>query len=261
MLLTIFTKKDLISNLVVNDMKGRYWGSFFGFWGSIVNPLLLLLIYCFVFSGILKIKFSFSGETGNFAIHLFCGMLPWMGFSEAVQRSSTVLMDHGTLIKRVRFPKEVLPFYVTISAFVHMLLGFSVFLIVLLFLKIGIGIEVLFLLLVFPLQILFAFGFSLVVSSLHIFFRDIGIFIGTILQIWFFCTPIFYPENLIPERFQPLMKVNPVFHLVRIYREAILNASIPSLRSFIYFAVASLAAFFLGAFVFTRIKDRIVDYI
>jgi len=261
MLKTILAQKDLILNLVVNDIKGKYLGSLVGFWGSIINPLLLLLIYCFVFSGILRIKFGMVESTGNFAIYLFCGLLPWMGFSEAVQRSSTVMLDQRALIKRVLFPKEVLPFYLTISTFISQVIALVVFMIVLFAVKAKLGGYALFLLFVFPLQVLFAFGFSLCIASLNVFFRDIGVFLGTFLQIWFFCTPIFYPESLIPTRFMGIMELNPILHLVRIYREILLQNSLPNALSFTYFFIASVLIFLSGSFVFSKVKDRIVDHL
>jgi len=261
MLKTILNQRDLISNLVVADINGKYLGSFVGFWGSIINPLILLLIYCFVFSGILKIKFGVLEGAGNFAIYLFCGLLPWMGFSEAVQRSSTVMIDQRALIKRVLFPKEVLPFYLTISTFISQVIALLVFLAVLIAVKTDLGGNVFLLLFVFPLQILFTFGFSLGVASLQVFFRDIGVFLGSFLQVWFFCTPIFYPESLIPTRFIALMELNPILHLVRIYRKILLQNSLPDVMSITYFTIASVVVFLFGRFVFNRVKHKIVDYL
>ena len=79
----ILENRNLVTTFVINDLRGRYPGSFVGFLGAFINPLLLLVIYCFVFSGILQIKFSQVGGTGNFAVYLFCGLIPWMAFSEA----------------------------------------------------------------------------------------------------------------------------------------------------------------------------------
>lgn len=261
MLKIIFVRRNLISDFVINDIKGRYLGSFLGFWGSVINPLLLLLIYCFVFSGILKIKFGLSDRTGNFAIYLFCGLVPWMSFSEAVQRSSTVLLDKGPLIKRVLFPKEILPFYLTVASFINQVIALSVFLVILLVVQFEFGKYIILLFFVFPLELLFTFGCCLLVSSLYVFFRDIGIFLGTLLQIWFFCTPIFYPVSIIPPGFIPFMEINPMFHLVCIYREIVLHNSMPPLKNIGCFALASIIAFFVGSFVFVRIKDKIVDYL
>jgi lipopolysaccharide transport system permease protein len=258
---SIIAQKDLIWTLVANDIKGKYFGSFVGFWGSVINPLLLIFIYCLVFSGILKIKFGISGNTGNFAVYLFCGLLPWMGFAEAVQRSATVMLDQRALIKRVPFSKEILPFYLTISTFITQMIALLVFILVLIVLRVNLGGFALLLPLLFPLQILFAFGFSLGVASLQVFFRDVGVFLGSFLQIWFFCTPIFYPETLIPERFMVFVELNPFFHLVRLYREILLQNSLPNVTSVTYFGIASVLVFFAGCNVFKRFQNRIVDYL
>lgn len=261
MLKSIIHQKDLIWTLVVNDIRGKYFGSFVGFWGSVINPLLLLFIYCLVFSGILKIKFGISENTGNFAIYLFCGLVPWMGFAETVQRSVTVMLDQRALIKRVPLSKEILPFYLTISTFISQIITLLVFIMVLIVLEENLGGFALLMPLLFPFQFLFTFGFSLGVASLHVFFRDIGVFLGTFLQIWFFCTPIFYPESLIPDRLRGLMELNPFFHLVRIYRRILLQNSLPDVMSVTYFIIASVLVFFAGYHVFNRVQNRIVDYL
>ncbi|OQY14601.1 MAG: hypothetical protein B6I30_00035 [Desulfobacteraceae bacterium 4572_187] len=261
MLKAISNHKDLIWTLVANDIKGKYFGSFVGFWGSVINPLLLIFIYCLVFSGILKIKFGILGNTGNFAVYLFCGLVPWMGFAETVQRSATVMLDQRALIKRVPFSKEILPFYLTISTFISQIIALMVFILVLVVLRVNLGGFALLLPLLFPLQILFSFGLSLGMASLQVFFRDIGVFLGTFLQIWFFCTPIFYPESLIPDRLMCFMELNPFFHLVRVYREMLLQNSLPNIMSVMYFAIASVLVFFAGCSVFNRVQDKIVDYL
>lgn len=258
---SIIAQKGLIWTLVTNDIKGKYFGSFFGFWGAVINPLLLLSSYCFVFSGILKIKFGILENTGNFAIYLFCGLIPWMGFAETVQRSATVMLDQRALIKRVPLPKEILPFYLTISTFISQIIALMVFILILIVLRVNLGGFALLLPLLFPLQILFTFGFSLGVASLQVFFRDIGVFLGSFLQIWFFCTPIFYPESLIPDRFMGFMELNPFFHLVRVYREILLQNSLPNVMSVTYFVIASVLVFFAGCNIFNRVQNRIVDYL
>lgn len=258
---SIIDQKDLVWTLVANDIKGKYLGSFVGFWGSVINPLLLLFIYCLVFSGILKIKFGILENTGNFAIYLFCGLVPWIGFSESVERSATVMLDQRALIKRVPFSKAILPFYLTISTFISEIIALMVFLTVLVILKEKVGGFALVLPLIFPFQILFTFGFSLGLASLQVFFRDIGVFLGSFLQIWFFCTPIFYPESLIPDRLMGFMELNPFFHLVRIYREVILQNSLPDFMSVTYFLIASVLVFLAGCMVYNRVENRIVDYL
>ena len=252
---------NTIINFLIADMKERYLGSFFGFFGYIFNPLLLLFIYAVIFSGILKIKFGNSTGMGDFAIYLFCGLIPWTAFSEGLQRSSTVLTDQRNLIKRVHFPKEIFPVYIALSAFFTQFVALSCFLIVLLLSGYELGFPLITLLVVFPFQIIFTMGFSFLLSSMNPFFRDIGVFLGTFLQIWFFCTPIFYPEAIVPDRFLPVLNINPMFHLVRIYRETILQMEFPSLLCFAYFAFVSVLVFVLGFLVFRKLRHRLVDYL
>jgi len=115
--------RNLLINLIIYDVKGRYFGSFVGIFGSVIIPLILLSIYTFVFSGILKVKFGNATGVGNFAIYLFCGLLPWMAFSEALQRSSTVILDHRPIFKRAPLNKKILPLYVTLSCFLNQIIA------------------------------------------------------------------------------------------------------------------------------------------
>jgi len=261
MVKTIIVHKHLIYNLVITDIKCRYWGSFFGLLGSIINPLLILLIYTFVFSGILKIKFNITEGMGNFAIYLFGGFLPWMGFSEAVQRSSTVLLDQRAIIKRTKFPKDVLIFSNTLSAFTNQCFALFAFVVVLLCIKYNLTWHLLLLPFIFPIQIFFTYGICLIISSLNIFFRDIGIFLATFLQLWFFCTPIFYPETIIPKRFLAFMEINPLFHLVKIYRSLLLQGSLPPSKRVIWFLLYAFASSIIGFFIFNKLEGKIVDYL
>ncbi len=261
MLKSLWGHRNLIFHFVIGDIRERYLGSFFGLSGYVISPLVILFVYTFIFSGILKIKFGNSGGMGNFAIYLFCGLIPWMAFGESLQRSTTILFDQRALIKRVLFPKEILPLYVILSNFFAQIIALLSFFVVLAFMGYHLGAAIMLLLIVFPFQLLFMFGCSLLSSSMNLFFRDIGAFLGTILQVWFFCTPIFYPEDLIPKSFLSVLQLNPMLHLVRIYRVTILENALPKFSSFAYFAVVSCLAFLLGFFVFKKVENKAVDYL
>jgi len=184
-----------------------------------------------------------------------------MSFSTAIQRSSTILIDQSSLIKRVPLQKEIFPFYIVISSIITEIVTLFAFIVILFFMKFKIGVCLLALLFILPLQLFFTYGICLCVSSLHVFFRDVGIFLGTILQVWFFCTPIVYPKSLIPSTFRSLFELNPMFHLVNIYREIVLHNSMPTVKNIGYFAVVSIVVFLLGNYVFIKLKSKIVDYL
>jgi ABC-type polysaccharide/polyol phosphate export permease len=258
---SLISNRYLAYTLIANEIRKTYWGSFFGILGTFLNPLIILSIYTFVFSGILKIKFGTSSGMGNFAVYLFCGLIPWMGFSEAVQRSSTILLDKKPLLKQTKFPKQLLPFCLTFSAFINQLFALSAFLIVLIFIRIKLNLCGFLLVIFFPFQLLFTFSFCLIVSSLNIFLRDIGIFLSTFLQLWFFCTPIFYPESIIPNQILPVMKINPMFHLVKIYRSLLLDGQLPPLASIAWFLISSIGLIMLASLIFNWIENKIVDYL
>lgn len=258
---SILLHRVLIYRLVLADIRERYFGSFFGLWGYVITPLVMLAVYTFIFSGILQLKFGKTEGTGNFAVYLFCGFIPWMAFSEPVQRSTTVLWDQRTLIKRFLFPREVLPLCVVLSAFFSQMVALISFLVVLPFAGYSLGACIIALFAVLPFQFFFTMGLSLLCSSMNLIFRDIGVFLGTLLQVWFLCTPIFYPESLIPERFLHFLKANPMFHVVRIYRNIILENTLPEPMSFGYVVLSAVAVFFAGLYVFRKMENRVLDYL
>ena len=262
MLIKLISKnRDLLLNLIVSDIRTRYFGSVAGLSVTIIQPLFLLLIYSFVFSAILKVKFNTPNDIGDFALYLFCGLIPWLGISEAAQRSSSVLLDKKSLIKKVLFPKEILPIFLTLSGFFYQSTALFILIIVLGFKSLSINYHLLIFLVIFPMQILFTLGLCFFLSSLNIFFRDIGIFLPSFLHLWLFCTPIFYPYSMIPEQFITLMELNPLFHLVRIYRSILLQNAVPTIHHIFYFLIFSILLFLMGYLLFLRLKERIVDFI
>ncbi|HOT01027.1 MAG TPA: ABC transporter permease, partial [Acidobacteriota bacterium] len=123
-----YNQRDLLLSYVRKDLKERYVGSVIGFYWSVLNPLILLGIYTFVFSVIFRVRFGEGEGLVNAALYIFCGMVPWMAFSEAVGRSTGVLIDNANLIKKVMFPSKILPMYLVFSHAVNLLIGFGILL-------------------------------------------------------------------------------------------------------------------------------------
>ena len=246
MLATLLDNKDLIRELVTRDVRSRYIGSVIGVFWSILNPLCQLGLYTLVFSIVLQIKLGKDGTTGQFAQYLFCALLPWMSLQEAVIRCSRSFIENSNLIKKVRFPLEVLPLSVVLSSFVHQLLGTFIFVLVLIANQ---SLNADFFALVFILfifQLLMVYGLSLLSASLNVFFRDISQMLGVLFMLLFWMTPIIYPKGLAPDLFLWVLNLNPLTHMVEAYRFLFLGSPRPSLVGLIYWVVFCIGAYYAG---------------
>ena len=254
-----FEVKDLLKEFVVRDLRTRYAGSAMGLFWSIVHPIMSLIIYTFLFSVILKVKLGDQPGITNFALYLFCGMIPWTAFQETVLRSTTSIVDHGNLIKNLVFPAKTLPLYIACSSLITGLISATILIVGIFFILNFVSPYILLLPIVLLFQLLFALGLSFMMAALHVFFRDTIQVVGVSLTVWMFLTPIFYPENLVPERFKFVYLLNPMTHLVHIYRDIFLKAQIFSIYNFVYFSVSSLTVYLTGYIIFTKYHGRFVD--
>jgi lipopolysaccharide transport system permease protein len=251
--------RGLIQSLVVRELKARYRGSVLGFFWSFVNPLLLLLIYSFVFAVVLPGTHPPAIEP--YALFMFCGILPWTWFSSSLLESSNVLIAGGNLIKKVLFPAEVLPIVTVLANMVHFFLGLPILGGFLLYYRAPLNAEELaWLPLVVVVQLLLTVGLALVVSALTVHFRDIKDLLGNLLTFWFFATPIIYPMSAAPAPQRRLLNLNPFTHLAISYQEILFyKGPFGHWKWLLALLAASAALFLLGYFVFDRLRDSFAE--
>ena len=257
--------RGLIQSLVGRELKARYRGSVLGFFWSFVNPLLLLLVYTFVFTYILPTRFKNvdgKGDLDNYALFLFCGLLPWTWFSSSLVEASGSLISGGNLIKKVLFPAEVLPIVSVLANMVHFFLGL---LILVVFLVIYRHTPDLAGLVWFPIavaiQLVFTLGLALILSALTVHFRDIRDLLSNLLTFWFFATPIVYPYFLESvARFRWLFNFNPFFHLATSYQEILyFPGPVGHARWLLALGAASAGLFVVAYWVFDRLRDSFAE--
>jgi lipopolysaccharide transport system permease protein len=251
-------RRGLLYQLVRRDFEQRFVGSVAGWLWGIIHPLVLLASWTFVFSICLHQKLP-PGQPGNYPLFLFAGMLPWLLFSETVQRSSSSLLDHASLITKTVFPAEMVPLSVFLSSLVSHLMA-----LVLLIGAIEIWLRsfspaVLVLPLYFLLLGMLAVGIGWIVAALQVYLRDTSQVLTVILTFWFWLTPIFIFENQFPPRYRVLLYANPLFYVVRAYRQVLLSTKMPSWTDAGLLAAYGLTAFFLGGLVFRHLKRGFAD--
>jgi len=253
----LFRYRVLVLSLVSRELKARYRGSILGFFWSLLNPLLLLLVYSFVFS----VVFHPARAEGidPYALFLFCGILPWTWFSSSLLESATVLINNGNLIKKVLFPAEVFPVVSVLTNLVHFLLALPVLIFFLIYYHKPLTIYWLFFPLIVFVQLVFTLGLSLFISSLSVHFRDIRDLLGNLVTLWFFTTPIIYPAKWLPAKLRFLLDFNPMTHIMVSYQRTLFQgAMLPWKKMSVTFLV-SLLVFYVGYFVFDRLRDSFAE--
>src|SRR3954468_8416524 len=190
--------RGLIQSLVARELKARYRGSVLGFFWSFINPLLLLLVYSFVFSYVMV--GSQDPRIVPYPLFLFCGLLPWTWFASSLNESAGVLISGGNLIKKVLFPAEVLPIVTALANLVHFLFGLPILVLFLVYYRAPITFaELVWFPVIVLVQLILTIGLGLLVSALTVHFRDIRDILANLLQLWFFATPIIYPWQHAPD--------------------------------------------------------------
>ena len=261
----LFRHRELIRTLVARELKARYRGSILGFFWSFANPLLLLLVYTFVFSVILP-GFR-GGELEPYALFLFCGLLPWTWFASSLMESSNVLIANGNLIKKVMFPAEILPIVSVLSNMVHFLFGLPVLGAFLAYYALD-GrlpgplqlVELVWLPAVILVQLLLTLGCALILSALTVHFRDIRDLLNNLLTLWFFASPIIYPMAMVPAVGKPFMDLNPFAHLAISYQEILFyDGPFGHWKWLLALAVLALALAAVGYQLFDRLRDSFAE--
>jgi lipopolysaccharide transport system permease protein len=259
--LGLYRHGALIKSFVKRDLQARYKGSAIGIFWSVVHPLIMLVLYTYIFSAILRVRVGAAEGTESFALYLFCGLLPWNAFAEGVNRSTGVILEHANLIKRTIFPSEVLPIYPVVSGILTQLIGLGILLIALLLTAHRLSPLILILPVVLILQFALTVGLAWIVAGTTVFIRDLGQIVGVAMTIWVFLTPIFYPPTLIPERLHFLLVINPMYALVESYRSLILRGQMPPAGSVAGLACVAFAVFLLGYWMFGRMQGAFADVI
>lgn len=269
----ICTQRELLWAFVWRDLKARYEGSLLGRLWPVLNPLILFLVYYFVFAIIMGMRLELKGvvidDSSLMGLYIISGILPWIFFADSITRCTGVVLENANLVKKIAFPSQLLPVYAVTVNTVYFLISLAIFLIARLtyFHDLG-GMEGLpgswpLLFLIVPLQVIFTIGLGLFLGALNIFIRDTAQLMPLLLNLWFFTTPIVYPSSLIQNnmpQYASLMELNPMYHLMEVYRSAlVIDTGVTPWFSLGVFAAASLIVFIPGYAFFLKTKGRFAD--
>jgi lipopolysaccharide transport system permease protein len=253
--------RELIRNLVIRDLKVRYRNSVLGIAWSWANPLLMMLVYTMVFSFLVD-----NSNLPHFHIFVLCALLPWNFFSASVGGATTSIVGNGHLIKKVYFPREILPISIVLSNLVNFVIALPVFFV--LALASGAPITTWVLLLPIPIlvQLAFSIGICLILATLDVFYRDTQIIIEVLMMAWFFVTPIFYPITQVPLEAQVLgitfnaqlwlRRLNPMASIIASYRDLLYRGAPTGLDFMLRTAATALIVLVVGYLVFLHYSPR-----
>jgi lipopolysaccharide transport system permease protein len=250
---------DLLWQMVVTDLRGRYVGSSLGLFWSVIHPLVMIVIYTVVFSQVMGARLPGSQDSYAYGLYLCSGLLPWMGFQEVVLRCTTLFPDNANLVRKVAFPKSILYGYVTLSSAINMLLAIAIFMIAYLLTGHRLHAALLLWLPMIALQLAFGLGLGVLTSVVHVFLRDTSQLVGVLFQLLFWATPIVYVANVLPTRLGTLQRYNPLFMFTSVHRTIVLDAAAPSPLRVAALVVLTGATLAVAVLVYRRFRADILD--
>lgn len=255
----IWSYRHFIETSVKNDFRNRFARSkIAGAW-VVLQPLVQVAMFSLILSNVLAAKLPGVTSSYGYAIYLLAGMAAWGLFSEIVNRSMTVFIEHGNTLKKIVFPRICLPVIVASTALVNFTLFMLAVLGVLLLTGVWPGFA---LLSIIPLTLLtvgFALSLGLFLGTLNVFMRDVGQVMQVMMQLWFWFTPVVYPSTIIPEKYQPLMKLNPMYAIVDGFHRIIVYGQQPRWNELLGITVFTLLMTGLALFMFKRAAPEMAD--
>ena len=255
----IWAYRFFIFSSIKTEFKSRFARSRLGGVWMILNPLAQVAIYALVLSAVLKAKLPNIDNQYAYAIYLMAGTLGWSLFAEVFGRSLNIFIDNGNLIKKMAFPKLALPLIVTGSALVNNLLLFLAVLVVFGLLGHIPTLQLLWLPLLIVVTLSLALGLGLMLGILNVFMRDIGQIMPIILQFWFWLTPVVYVSNVLPEKYQQILLINPMTGIVLGYQNVMVYGKSIDLHVLIYPMVIGAISMALALFMYLRANEEMAD--
>ncbi|WP_294751354.1 ABC transporter permease [uncultured Ruminococcus sp.] len=247
----LYAYRQMIISLVKKDLRGRYKGSVLGFMWTFINPLFQLIVYTIVFEHIL------DATVDKYYLYLFVALIPWIFFSSAITTGAASVLAQKELVKKIYFPRMVIPISYVTSCFVNMLLSFIVVFAVIIVTGTGFNfLALLTLPVIMIVEYIFALGMSLLTSAVTVYFRDLEHILSIVAMAWMYMTPIVYT---VPPQYEKYFRLNPMTHIIECYRTVLYNKQVPDLSTLLL--AAGLGVFFLifGAMVFNKLQRHFAE--
>jgi lipopolysaccharide transport system permease protein len=249
----LYQYRELLKTNIQKEIRGKYKGAWLGVFWSYLNPLLMLLVYSVVFSKILRI------DIPNYTMFLFTALIPWTFFTATISQGSDSVVSNGNILKKVFFPREIIPISVVTSSVVNFLI--SCLIMVFFIFVTGLGVS--WYMLLFPVvlfvQYILLLGIVFIISAITVYIRDLQHIIGVILLAMFYGTPIVYSTDMVPDSMRLLISINPMTSIINAYRDVLFYKQMPDLTNLGIITICSFILLFIGLAVFRRLQRNFAE--
>ena len=248
MLQELYNYRQLLKSNVSKEIRGKYKGSFLGVLWSFINPLLMTLVYAIVFPFILK------DTQPHYVTFLIIGVLPWNFFTTVINQGTSCININGGIIKKVYFPREVLPISIVTSGLINYLISCLIILIFLICSGIGFSLNIIFLPFIVAIQYILLLGIIFITSAINVYIKDAEYIINFLVMMLFYGTPILYSPDLFPEKIRFLLSLNPMATIINGYRDIFYYQQLPNFKALAIVFGFSALILFIGIKVFKKLE-------
>lgn len=249
----LYNYREFLKTSIKKEFRGKYKKSFLGVLWSFLNPLFQLLVYAIVFPFILK------NGIENYTMFLIVALIPWTFFNSTVLQSAASIVTNGGIIKKVYFPREIIPISTATSNLLNFFITGIIVIVALFISGIGIGPSILMLPLVVIIQYILQLGIAFILSSITVYIRDVEYLMNVFMMLMFYMSPIVYSADMIPDKFLPLFKLNPMFHIIKYYREILYYKQMPELSGLVMLFGICIVVLILGYLIFRKLEKRFAE--
>lgn len=249
----LYAYRELLKTNVQKEIRGKYKGSFLGVLWSFLNPLLMVLVYALVFPYIMRMNVP------NYLVYLITGVIPWNFFTTCITTGCNCVWINGGIIKKVYFPREILPISVVVAGLINFLISCVIILIFTIFGGIGISIQLLWLPLIAIIQSALSLGLLFVLSAINVYVRDIEYLVAFLLNLLFYATPILYTASMFPSKVRWILYLNPMSTIVDAYRSIFYYKVMPNLASLALVGILSFIILIIGYIIFRKLEKGFAE--
>ena len=253
MIKNLYNYRELLKSNVKKEIRGKYKGSFLGVLWSFLNPLLQVAVYAIVFPYIMRIK------TPNYLQYLIVGIIPWTFFTTVLNQGMIAVRMNAGIIKKVYFPREILPISVALSGLVNFFISCIIILIFCIFGGLGVSWHLLLLPVFAVIQFFLTLGIVLALSAINIYIKDVEYIVQFFINMMFYGTPILYSTELFPERLRWVLYLNPLTELINAYRDLFMYHKLPELLPTAYLLGITAVLFFIGLAIFRKLEKGFAE--
>jgi len=249
----VFAYKQMLISTVKKDLRSRYRGSILGFLWTFINPLMQLVVYSVVFKRLMR-----STEE-NYAMFVFTALLPWLYCVSSIQASTTCIVSNSNLVKKIYFPRMILPISVSTTSLINYILGLVIVFPALIITGVKLTPYALLMPVIMAVQFIFVTGLCMMLSAFYVYFRDLEHIIGIVTMVWFYLTPVLYNINMFDASFRKILELNPMTQIVMAYRNVLMYGTHPNITGFLGVTGVSVVVFLMGAFIFSRLQGNFAE--